>query len=188
MLTRGDTHKFLGMRVTFPDDRTVHVETIEYVKEAIEDFREPMDRGAATPALRNLFDIDGKTEELTPRQQQKLGSIVPKLLWVTKRDRPDIELPVAFLCTRISKCNSLDWKKLRRLLHFLYATINDVRFLSIENIGTMLSSFTFVDVAYVVHNDMRSHTGGGLSMGSGLYTCHTTGSLENIISVSGRHQ
>ena len=158
--TRGDTHNFLGMRV--------HIDTIQHVKEAIEDFDESMDRGAGTPALRNLFDIEGPTEEVTPRQQQKFGPIVPKLLWVTKRGRSDIELPVAFLCTRISKCNSLDCKKLRRLFHFLFATINDVRILSIENIETMFSSFTFVDVAYAVLNDMRSHTGGGLINGPRL--------------------
>jgi len=68
VVTRGDTHDFLGMRVTFPGDRTVHIETIQHVKEAIEDFGEPMDRGAATPALRNLFDIEGKADELSPRQ------------------------------------------------------------------------------------------------------------------------
>ena len=130
------------------------------------------------PRYKDFVVIEGKADELTPRQQQKFGSIVPKLLWVTKRGRPDIELPVAFLCTRISKCNSLDWKKLRRLLHFLYATINDVRILSIENMERMLSSFTFVDVAYAVHNDMRSHTGGGLSMGRGLI--HSKSSKQKL--------
>jgi len=58
------------MRVHFPGDRTVHVDTIQHVKEAIGDFGEPMDRGAATPALRNLFDIGAPTKELTPIQQQ----------------------------------------------------------------------------------------------------------------------
>ena len=33
---------------------------------------------------------------------------------------------------------------------------------------TILTSLTFVDVAYAVHHDMRSHTGGGLSLGRGL--------------------
>ena len=167
-ITRGNTHVFLGMKLFFPRDGTVHVDTIAHIKEAIEDFGEPMDRSAATPALRDLFDVPGPAEELTAVQQQKFKSIVPKLIWITKRGRPDIELATAFLCTRVSKCNSLDWKKLRRLLHFLYCTINDVRILSIENMDTIFTSFTFVDVAYAVHHDMRSHTGGGLSLGRGL--------------------
>ena len=125
VVTRGDTHNFLGMRVTFPGDRTVHIDTIQHVKEAIEDFGEPMDRGAATPALRNLFDMEGKTEGLTPRQQQKFRSIVPKLLWVTKRGRPDIELPVAFLCTRVDKCKSSDWTKTTKIATF--SVCNDKR-------------------------------------------------------------
>jgi len=125
VVTRGDTHNFLGIRATFPGDRTVHIDTIQHVKEAIEDFGKPMDRGAATPALRNLFDMEGKTEGLTPRQQQKFRSIVPKLLWVTKRGRPDIELPVAFLCTRVDKCKSSDWKKTTKIATF--SVCNDKR-------------------------------------------------------------
>jgi len=39
VVTRGDTHDFLGMRVTFPGDRKVHIDTIQHV-EAIEDFGE----------------------------------------------------------------------------------------------------------------------------------------------------
>ncbi len=41
VVTRGDTHNFHGMRVTLPDDRTVHIDTIQHVKESIEDFGEP---------------------------------------------------------------------------------------------------------------------------------------------------
>ena len=118
--------------------------------------------------MRSLFDVSGPAEELTPVQQQKFKSIVPKLIWITKRGRPDIELAVSFLCTRVSKCNGSDWKKLRRVLRYLYGTINDVRILSMENMDTIFTSFTFVDVAYAVHHDMRSHTGGGLSLGRGL--------------------
>jgi len=50
--------------------------------------------------------------------------------------------------------------------------------MSIENMETMFSSFTFVDVAYAVHNDMRSHTGGGLSMGRGLI--HSKSSKQKL--------
>jgi len=58
-----------------------------------------------------------------------------------------------------------------------------VRILSIENMETMLSLFTFVDVAYAVHNDMRSHTGGGLSMGRGLiHSKHRKDSPEEFAS------
>ena len=42
----------------------------------------------------------------------------------------------------------------------------------------MLSSFTFVDAAYAVHNDMRSHTGGCLSMGHGLI--HSKSSKQKL--------
>mmetsp|Transcript_26617 Transcript_26617/g.41320 ORF Transcript_26617/g.41320 Transcript_26617/m.41320 type:complete len:590 (+) Transcript_26617:1688-3457(+) len=167
-ITCGNTHVFLGMTIHFPGDGTVHVDTIAHIREAIEDFGEPIDRSAATPALRSLFDVSGPAEELTPVQQQKFKSIVPKLIWITKGGRPDIKLAVSFLWTRVSKWNGSDWKKLRRVLRYLYGTINDVRILSMENMDTIFTSFTFVDVAYAVHYDMRCLSGGGLSLGCGL--------------------
>ena len=44
------------MKIHFPGNGTVHVDMIAHIKEAIEDFGELMDRSAATPPLRNLFD------------------------------------------------------------------------------------------------------------------------------------
>ena len=44
-----------------------------------------------------------------------------------KRARPDIETTIAFLMKRVSKSDTDDWKKLKSVLGFLKATIDDLR-------------------------------------------------------------
>ena len=60
---------------------------------------------------------------------------------------------------------TVDWKKLRRLLNFLQCTKDDERIMSRTTLKTL---FTWVDASYGVHPDMRSHTGGTMSLGHGV--------------------
>ena len=59
----------------------------------------------------------------------------------------------------------MDWQKLRRVLQFVNATIDDRRILSADGEGILQ---TWVDVSYAVHDDMRSHTGACISIGDGI--------------------
>ena len=72
---------------------------------------------------------------------------------------------MAYLCTRVSVATTDDWGKLRRLLNFLQCTIDDERIMSATTLKTL---FTWVDASYGVHPDMRSHTGGTMSLGRGV--------------------
>ena len=57
---------------------------------------------------------------------------------------------------RVSKSTVEDWKKLKRGLQFVLCTIDD----EMNIVATTLSElFTWIDAAYAVHNNMRSHTG-----------------------------
>ena len=66
---------------------------------------------------------------------------------------------------RVSKSDNDDWNKLKRVLCFLYVTIDYVRI-----IGTSLLTqiLTWIDAAYAVHDNMRSHMGGLISLGVGI--------------------
>ena len=91
-------------------------------------------------------------------------SIVAKQLYVSHRGRPDVQLPIAFLCTRVSKSTEQDWSKLKRVLEFLKGTLDDRITLGADDITIMQ---TWVDASYAVHSDMKSHTGGTVSFGRG---------------------
>ena len=98
-----------------------------------------------------------------------------------KRARPDIEPAVSFLMKRVSKSTDQDLKKLLRCLGFLKRTIKDKRYISVDNINTL---FTWVDASHAVHEDMKGHTGGVMSMGGGVLHCKASTQKNNTKSTT----
>ena len=59
----------------------------------------------------------------------------------------------------------VDWEKLIRVIKFLYKTKHDKRIIGINDITTLL---TYIDASYAVHENMRCHTGGLITMSIGI--------------------
>ena len=91
--------------------------------------------------------------------------IVAKLLYVSKRARVDIDLVVSFLCTRVSRSTKEDWGKHRKLLNYLWDTIDMPGIIGDNGLDLME---TYIDASYAVHQDMRGHTCGVLTLGRGI--------------------
>ena len=148
----------------------------DQIQESITWFGEPITKKPATPANKNLFVVSTNSPELDPKKSDTFHSVVQKLLYITKRVRPDIETVISFLCTRVSKSTLEDWMKLQRVLAFLKHTIDNIRIIGADSLQNI---FTWVDSAYGVHDiDLRSHTGGSMSMGTG--TIHTRSTKEKL--------
>jgi hypothetical protein len=170
-ITRGREHTFLGMDFVFPGDGTVRIKMKDYLLEAIADSGMGIDRTATSPARKTLFEVDDSAEPLEKGLADIFHSVVAKLLYVALRARMDILLPVIFLCSRVSKSTVEDRAKLRRLLEYLSGTIDLTYTLGADDIGSFR---TWVDASYAVHPDMRSHTGGVISFGTGGILCKST--------------
>jgi len=54
-----------------------------------------------------------------------------------KRSRPDIEIAVGFLCTRVTTGDEDDWKKLRRVIAWLKGTIDDGRIIGATSLNAV---------------------------------------------------
>ena len=156
---------FLGMNIKIREDKKIEMEMKSQIEEAIEWLGEDIDSTPKSPANRNLFSEKEGAEELIGEKSDTFHSIVAKLLYISKRARPDIEVAVAYLCTRVSKSTDDDWKKLKRVLGFLKGTIDDIR---VIGVNSMKDLYTWVDASYAVHEDMRSQTGGVMSFGHGI--------------------
>ena len=52
-------------------------------------------------AASNLFEVDEDSEKLSPRKDEAFHSLVAKILFATKRDRPDTGISILFLTTRV---------------------------------------------------------------------------------------
>jgi Reverse transcriptase (RNA-dependent DNA polymerase) len=167
-VTRGASHKFLGMNITYLSDGTATVHMPSYIHEAITESNLHLGSPAATPCCHNLLSIDAASPLLSRSKAQTFHSVVAKLIYVGTRARTDILLALSFLCSRVSAPTEQDEQKLRRLLSYLQGTID----LTLRIGADSLSQFsTWVDASFAVHNNMRSHTGGVISFGRGGLVC-----------------
>ena len=170
-VTRGKKHTFLGMDLTLNGDGTVTVAMSNYIREAIADFGEDVSAPASTPGGKNLFTVDEESPPLSRVGAELFHSIVAKLLYISSRARSDISPTIAFLCTRVARSTEQDWAKLRRLLRYLGSTIELTATLGADGLTKM---YTWVDAAYATHDDMKSHTGGCVSLGRGVFMPKST--------------
>ena len=90
--------------------------------------------------------------------------LTAKLLYLSKRTRPDLLTAVAFLCTRVQSPDTDDWKKVGSCLQYLQDSA-ELKYTLSAN-GTWIIRW-WIDASYGVHPDLKSHTGAAMSMGQG---------------------
>jgi exosome complex RNA-binding protein Rrp4 len=86
-----------------------------------------------------------------------------KLLYLGKRVRPEILTAVALLTTRVTKCNRDDTNKLHRVLSYINSSPERGIILRIGD--GPISVRAYIDAAYGVHADAKSHTGCSIIIG-----------------------
>lgn len=162
---RGKVHNYLGMVIDFSKDGEVRFSQREHVTEIVDEAPDDLVAPIAqTPAANHLFDIDPEAEQLNEQRATLFHHLVAKSLYVSKRARPDIQLAVSFLTTRVKAPDVDDWKKLGRMIGFLKNTIDDDLRVSADKSGVI---HWWVDESFAVHSDFKSHTGASMSMGKG---------------------
>ena len=72
---------------------------------------------------RLLFKVNPESPKLSQKQAELFHWIVARLLFVSKRARPNIQVCVAFLCTRVKSLTEEDYEKLGRVITYLINTI-----------------------------------------------------------------
>ena len=87
-----------------------------------------------------------------------------KLLFLRKLSRADILTRVEFLTTGVGEPDKDNNKKLSRVINYLQIIHNLVLTLELDGSGTVK---WWVEAAFSVHHNMKSHTGGSMSMGKG---------------------
>ena len=115
-----------------------------------------------SPAQHGLFYVNEDAELLDVNKKENIHSVIAKILNILKRGRSDLETLVSFLTMRVTKSNVDDSEKLKRGCTYVKNTIKYKRIIGAKTISDL---FTWIYAAYAVHNDMRRHTGGAISMG-----------------------
>jgi hypothetical protein len=171
-ISRGNkVHKYLGMTLDYSTPGTVEISMFDYIKEILTAFDAADPKGVGSSikisaAPDTLFKIDPQCEKLDPHMAQTFHHLVAKTLYATKRDRPDTSTAIAFLTTRVPEPDTDYWKKLSHLMRYLNGTKSLPLILSAHVSGVVK---WYVDGSYGTHeDDLRGHTGGGVTLGQGF--------------------
>ena len=77
---------------------------------------------ATTPATKNLFKGNPNANKLDQHRAKIFHAFTAKNLFLSQCYHLEIKLTVAFLCTQGKSPDDDNWKKLVRLLSYLYCT------------------------------------------------------------------
>ena len=126
---------------------------------------EDMEGTATTPAAEHLFKINETPTYLDNEDAMFFHHNVAKLPFLCKQARPDIQTAVAFLSTRVKHPDCDDYKKLAQTVKYLWKTVTLPLTLEADDLQLV---HWWIDGAFATHHDMRSHTGGAMSLGKGV--------------------
>ena len=159
------------MWLDFSLDGKVQVQMFDCIDNMLEDLPEDMCGTLNSPAADHLFAVSHNAKKLTREQSDMFHHNVAKLLFLCKRAHPDIQTAVAFLTTCVMAPDEDDYKKLARVMRYLRGTKTMPLTLEADNLQLIK---WWIDGAFATHRDMRSHTGGALSLGKGVITGFST--------------
>ena len=166
---RGKKHPYLGMIANFNRPGVVIIGNPGFMTDIMKEYGEVTT--SITPADENLFNIR-ESPPLSAGDAKRFHSFVAKLLYLSKRTRPDILTLVAFLTTRVQSPTEDDRAKLHRGMGYLAGTIELYLTLKIE---CPIRVTAYVDASFATHSsDMKSHTGVYITLGKGAIYCRSS--------------
>jgi hypothetical protein len=111
--TRGKTHDCLGMTLDHTEDGKVKIAMKDCIEAMLAETPDDMDGEAGTPASLHLFAARDEPGGLLDEDDSELfHHHTAKLLFLSRRARPDIQTAVSFLTKRVKAPNQDDCKKL----------------------------------------------------------------------------
>ncbi len=192
---RGKIHDYLGMTLDYSHKGKVRILIDKYIKDVWETYLKAQEKIGdgfttvkrktskcqMTAAPSNLSDTQEECEILKEWQREVFHSCVVKVLYFAKRSRPDVLPSVAFLSKRVKSPDQADWEKLVHTIKYLKLKV-DLPLILAANKSDSL--YWYADSAFGVHEDMKSHTGGGLTFGQGFVVSVSTGQKLNSGSLT----
>lgn len=165
--TRGEEHKYSGMKFIFRDNEfTINI--TGKVKEILEEFpiefKDNESQKVTSPASPDMFEVVN-SEYLDTEKRELFHCVVAQNLFMSKRGKQDTQPTIAVLCAQVQKPKEKDWSQLVRHVKWLYETKDDVMTFDASK---GLNNFEWcVDASFAVHPDFRTHTCGSRRFSGG---------------------
>jgi len=161
MISEGKRLPYLGMMIIKTDDGfKVCMES--YIQDILK-YYDKMVRECVTPTKPNPFKMDNAAKPLV--EKAKCHLLIAKLLYLGKRDRPDILLLVQYLCTRVKAPTTDDERKLERVLGYLKL---NKEWTKVFDSSPFERVRTYIDASFAIHPDGKSQSGCAVLLGNTL--------------------
>ncbi len=177
----GKTHKYMGMSLDFSHSDQCRVTIIDCVDEIVVAYDKALkDLSDGFSAVTNtkkknvartsvapddLFITGEDAKKLSEEGTKAFQNLVAKTLYIIKHARRDVSTTIAFLTTRVGAPDINDWRKLSCLMEYL--RVDRLYPLILSANGSVVLMW-YVDASFAVHPNLRSHTGGGLTVENSL--------------------
>jgi len=163
--TDDSTFEYIGMKVVLCADGHVKFDMSNYIRRLLDEYN--ITEKAMYPYSNNLFTIRD-IDKLDNDGQSWMRSLIAKLLYVAKRNRNDILLPISFLTTRVNQYDMDDKNKLVKVMNYL----NNNPMLTLNlHINLPIRLECYCDASYAPHVTGQSLTAFGMTLGRGLFAC-----------------
>ena len=100
----------------------------DHIQDMLDELPSDMDgESATTPAGEHLFTVNENPVSLNEATSQMFHTNTAKLLFLSKRARPDVQTAVAYHpMTRVRAPDEDDYKKMSRVMKYLRGSINKI--------------------------------------------------------------
>ena len=178
---RGKVHSYLGMTFDFSKKGEVCITMANFVKTMLT--LSGIKGTAKTPCKDDVFEINHKSPKASTEDNDWFHSNVAKMLYLSKRARPECLQAVSFLTTRVNCCTAEDIIKLKRLLMYVNGS-QDRGVILRPGVGSgSITLSQLIDAAYGLHADRKSHTGSVVVIGK-EGCIHVKSSKQKVVTKS----
>ena len=149
---------------------SIQLSMVNYIKDILEKLPDQNLYPNANPAEATLYDYDEHSIKLNKQSKKELHKVVAQLLYLRKRTRPGIMLPVHYLCTRVRGSTVEDKKKLERVPSYLKGTLYKKRTIVKDNVDVNNGQVrAYIDASFSAHNDGMGQSGGVIMFGNAVF-------------------
>jgi hypothetical protein len=174
----GDEFAYLGMQVKVDREKKTVVISMPKLRDDILDGYSP--GGIVSYPMKAESVRNDDTVLVSTEKQEHYRSIVAKILYFSKRARPDLLFAVSVLCTKVQSVTNKDYEAMERLMNYIYCSKDQNLTLYC---GEDLKYRVWVDAAYGIHGNYRSHTGIVIKLGGAVvYACSRKQKLNTLSS------
>jgi len=112
----GNKHSYLGIQICL-EDGYGKIDMTHYITKMLESVENL--EVSSVPANKNILVVDERSALLSEGERKRFHTLVPQLLFLSKRARPEISAANGFLCTRVTKATEEDCLPCNRFNFFL---------------------------------------------------------------------